>query len=487
MRIELQDIHKYYGSVKANQGVSLTVRAGSIHGLLGENGAGKSTLMKILTGFTLMTRGRIVLDGKPINMQKPADAARVGIGMLYQEPLDFPSLSARENFQMGAPVRQDNGAVSPADALQKLSRALAFEINPESPVARMTVGERQQLELMRLLAAGVNALVLDEPTTGISAYQKKVLFQALKKLAADGKSVILVSHKLEDVAALCDEVTVLRHGQVTGNAEAPFDTDALLAMMFGQAPESPQKAPRRLGRPLLQLSDVSAMGGRAGLKECSLEIKQGELVGLAGLEGSGQGVFLRVASGLQRSVTGQVTFAEKTLAGKNAFLTFIANGGAFLPGSRLEEGLIPGLSVTEHYALGQIPAGAVVKWPSALDQARKGIAKFNIKGRPQSDVTQLSGGNQQRLLLSFLPRRPKLLLLENPTRGLDIHSAHWVWRHLQRYQAQGAGIVFSSAEIDEILMVAERVIVFHDGVIVDDTPADATDIDRLGRAISGKR
>lgn len=487
MRIELNDIHKYYGTVKANQGVSLTVRAGSIHGLLGENGAGKSTLMKILTGFTPMTRGRIELDGKTVHFQKPADAARAGIGMLYQEPLDFPPLSALENFKLGQQPIAGDGSKSADEILRSLAKALAFDIEPDIPVARLTVGERQQLELMRLLAAGVATLILDEPTTGISAYQKEVLFKALKKLAADGKSVILVSHKLEDVEALCDDVTVLRQGKVTGNAEAPFDTDALLAMMFGKAPETPQKTPRQLGQPVLQVTDVSASGGRAGLKNCSVEVKQGELVGLAGLEGSGQGVFLRVASGLRKCLTGQLKVVGNPLTGKDAFLTFIKTGGAFLPGSRLEEGLIPGLSVTEHYALGQIPSSALVKWPKALDQARQGIEKFNIKGEPQSDVMQLSGGNQQRLLLSFLPRQPKLLLLENPTRGLDIHSAHWVWRHLQQFQAQGTTIVFSSAEIDEILMVAERVIVFHDGVIVDDTPADATDIDRLGRAISGKR
>ncbi len=349
MQIELQEIHKYYGTVKANQGVSLTVRAGSIHGLLGENGAGKSTLMKILTGFTPMTRGQILLDDQAVHFQKPADAARAGIGMLYQEPLDFPPFSALENFQLGQQPIAGDDSKSAADTLRTLAKTLAFDIEPDTPVARLTVGERQQLELMRLLAAGVNALILDEPTTGISAYQKEVLFKALKKLASDGKSVILVSHKLEDVDALCDEVTVLRQGQVSGAANAPFDTDALLAMMFGAAPETPQKAPRQLGRPVLQLTDVSASGGRAGLKNCSVEVKQGELVGLAGLEGSGQGVFLRVAAGLQKCLTGEVKMAGNPLAGKDAFLTFIKTGGAFLPGSRLEEGLIPGLE--RHRAL----------------------------------------------------------------------------------------------------------------------------------------
>jgi simple sugar transport system ATP-binding protein len=214
-------------------------------------------------------------------------------------------------------------------------------------------------------------------------------------------------------------------------------------------------------------------------------VRQGEVVGLAGLEGSGQGVLLRLATGLIRPQRGTLQLAGKEVTGENYF-SFRQKGVVFLPTARLEEGLIAGLSVTEHFALQKNRASFFVKWPLAAKRAKKGIDDFRIKGTPQTLVESLSGGNQQRLLLSFLPPDPILLLLENPTRGLDLESVHWVWQHLHRYCATNTCIVFSSAELDEILMVADRVLVFFDGFIIKDTRTDEADIDELGRAIAGK-
>jgi simple sugar transport system ATP-binding protein len=485
MWIELRDIHKHYGPVKANNGISFTVSPGRIHGILGENGAGKSTLMKVLVGFSQKTSGLILLDGKPVDYKNPARAAELGIGMLYQDPLDFPLLTVLENFMLG----QTSGFAWPCRAFRKqfveMARSFNFFLNPDTPLKILTIGERQQLELLRLLALGIQVLILDEPTTGISSLQKRTLFAALKKLASEGKSVILVSHKLEDVQALCGRVTVLRRGQVTGEMDAPFHAEALLEMMFGTPPEQPERYRQTPGSDVLVMQDVSGSGGRSGLKGCDVVIRQGEIVGLAGLEGSGQGVFLRLAGGLKPPNQGCIRLQGFDMSRRDHHM-FRHRGVTFLPADRLEEGLIPGLSITEHFALLTERKGLVVPWQHARQAAAERIKRFRIKGRPDSAVQDLSGGNQQRLLLSFLPSSPVLLLLENPTRGLDVDSVNWVWQHLQAYCQQQTSIVFSSSELDEILMVADRVLVFFNGRMIMDVEASRTDVQTLGRAIAGK-
>jgi len=485
MQIELQNIHKHYGPVKANNGVSLKVAPGRVHGILGENGAGKSTLMKILAGFSQKTSGSILIDGKPVDYRGPAHAARLGIGMLYQDPLDFPLLSVLENFMLG----QTDGIAEQKTKFRKdfidLAESLNFALDPDAAVKFLTIGERQQLELLRLLALGIQVLILDEPTTGISSTQKTTLFDSLKQLAADGKSIILVSHKLEDVEALCDEVTVLRQGRVTGEMGQPFDAVRLMEMMFGTPPTPPERVALTPGNDVLELRNVSGVGGRSGLKDCSLVIRQAEIVGLAGLEGSGQAVFLRLAGGIQQATGGSILVAGRTMDSRNHHV-FQQHGVAFMPASRLEEGLIAGMSIIEHFALQQNRNSFMVKWLAARSLASERIQNFRIKGTPDSLVEALSGGNQQRLLLSFLPENPKLLLLENPTRGLDVDSVIWVWQHLQGYCRRRTGIVFSSSELDEILMVSDRVLVFFNGRIIKDVESAQTDVHELGMAIAGK-
>lgn len=483
--LELQDIHRYFGTVQANRGIDLTVKPGRIHGILGENGAGKSTLMKILAGYLPMTRGRILLDGTEVRYASPNEASSLGIGMLYQDPMDFPMLSVIENFMIG----QVSGVASAGETYRRkfseLVQEFDFTLRPDTPVHLLTIGERQQLEILRLLSIGARVLILDEPTTGISTTQKEILFSALKKLAAEGRSVILVSHKLEDVDALCDTVTVLQDGRVSGAMDQPFDSTTLLSMMFGAPPESSRHIHRPTSQTILRLDNVSAAGGRTGLSGCSIQVRRGEVVGLAGLEGSGQGVLLRVAAGLLRPRKGTIHLDNHNMT-HQGYHAYRKAGAAFLPASRLEEGLIRGLTITEHCALQQQGRSFLVDWHEAHAGARKKIAGFQVMGSPGSVVESLSGGNQQRLLLAFLPERPRLLLLENPTRGLDLESVHWVWNHLDAYCEQGTSIVFSSSELDEILLAADRVLVFFEGRIIKDVLASRTNVMELGRALAGR-
>jgi simple sugar transport system ATP-binding protein len=486
MRVDLVDIRKHYGFVKANDGVNLTVAPGEIHGLLGENGAGKSTLMKILSGFTARTSGSIVVDGRPADYRSTAEAFRFGIGMLYQDPLDFPQMTIVDNFALGQAGTVSLRWEAFKARFQKLADSFHFHLNPDAPVNSLTVGERQQLELLRLLSSGIQVLILDEPTTGISSAQKELLYTALRRLAGEGKSVLLVSHKLEDVETLCDRVSVLRLGRVTGSMVRPFDTEEILKMMFGAKPHTPMRSAQPSGSEMLVMQRVSSSGGRCGLVDCSVVIREGEVVGLAGLEGSGQEVFLRVACGLKQPQKGVIRFLGKTIIYDN-YNYFRLLGAYFLPASRLEEGLIPGLTITEHLTLQDERRPFRVDYAEATETAASRIANFRIKGLPQTSVEELSGGNQQRLLLSFLPPKPHLLLLENPTRGLDLESVNWVWGHLQSFSRNGTSIVFSSPELDEILMLAHRVLVFFNGRIIMDVPAAAASVQEIGRAIAGKQ
>ena len=484
MGIILRDIHKHYGKVHANNGITIQIAEGSIHGILGENGAGKSTLMKILAGYVRKTKGTILLSGKPVEYREPSEATRLGIGMLYQDPLDFLSLSVLENFMMGRSSGLSSKEARYRKQLRELAEAFSFELDPDRAVRELTVGERQQLELLRLLALGVAVLILDEPTTGITSLQRQLLFEALKKLAGQQKTILFVSHKLEDVEILCDRVTVLREGRVSGEMERPYDTAGLLQWMFGVPPAPPPCAEGRLGKVTLAMEQVSAPGGRSGLRQCTVTIHEGEVVGLAGLAGSGQDVFLRVAAGLQKPREGRVQVVSENMAGKD-YHSFKAKGVTFLPTARLEEGLISGLTITEHLALQQTQ-GVQILWNEARKEAAQKIGRFRIVGSPFSTPESLSGGNQQRLLLALIPEDPRILLLENPTRGLDMESVRWVWEQLVSYTAGGTAILFSSAELDEILQVSDRVLVFYNGTVVKDVRTCDTNVGDLGQAIAGK-
>lgn len=486
MRIDLKDIHKAYGKVMANNGISFSIREGSIHGLLGENGAGKSTLMKILSGYIGKTSGTIKVDGREADFSRPADASRVGIGMLYQDPMDFPQLTVLENFILG----QDHGFFLSSSKKKKefikICANLGFDMDPGKQLKLLTVGERQQLEMVRLISSGARTIILDEPTTGISNDQKTILFDALKKLAEQGKSIVIVSHKLEDVEMLCDRVTVLREGKISGEMEAPFDTQGILSMMFEHMPALPPKTQAFSDKTVLSVKNIHASGGRTGLKDCSMTVKTGEIIGLAGLEGSGQEILLRALSGVKKVFNGKIKVSDRDLTGKGVS-SFKDAGVYFLPTNRLVESLIPGMSMEEHCALNGDGASFFINMKAARNAAMDKIKRFRIKGRSDSLVESLSGGNQQRFMLSLLPETPKILLLENPTRGLDVESANWVWSILTGYaKSSGTAIIFTSPEIDEIMSISSRIMVFFDGKTITDIPAEKASSQELGKAIAGK-
>lgn len=484
MKVELRDIHKTFGSVHANAGINLTIEAGTIQGLLGENGAGKSTLMKILSGFIRADQGDILLDGRPTVIHSPADAIRAGVGMLHQDPLDFPPMRVIENFILGLESGLLTGLGEARKDLKALSEQFSFSLDPDAFVDSLTVGERQQLEILRLIWLGAKVLIFDEPTTGISGAQKERLFAALRLLADQKKTVLFVSHKLEDVEGLCDRVAVLRQGYLVGEAQPPYVTKQLVEMMFGKAISVGERAPNVGSGLNLNLRAISAEDYHLAIRDLSLDVRRGEIIGLAGMEGSGQDLFLRAVAGLVRTVGGRIFVCEQDLTGRS-YHGFKNQGVAFLPAARLEEGMVPGLSLTEHFILAEKAQSFFVDWEQGAQLAQTRIQEFNVRGTPASTVESLSGGNQQRALLALLRDPLNLLLLEHPTRGLDIESTIYIWKKLRERCQQGTSILFVSADLEEILRYSDRVLVFFAGEVTPPLEADQLTTDKLGELIGG--
>jgi ABC-type uncharacterized transport system ATPase subunit len=485
MDVEFRDIHKTFGSVHANVGINLKIRARTIQGVLGENGAGKSTLMKVLSGFIQADHGEILLDEKPVTIHSPADAIRLGVGMLHQDPLDFPPMRVIDNFILGCKGGLLMGQGEAAKDFKKLADQFSFSIDPDSYVDSLTVGERQQLEILRLIWLGARVLIFDEPTTGISAAQKVKLFAALRLLAEQGKTVLFVSHKLEDVEGLCDRVAVLRQGYLVGEAQPPYSTKNLVEMMFGKVISAGERCPCAGSKSTLCLNNLSVEDYRLTIKDVSLDVCAGEVIGLAGMEGSGQDLFLRAVSGMTRTVGGKILLYGRNLTGRS-YQTFKKHGVAFLPAARLEEGLVPGLTLTEHFVLAEEGKDFFINWDKGRQLAQNRIKEFNVRGTPANTVESLSGGNQQRALLALLRDPLVLLLLEHPTRGLDIESVIYIWSKLKERCRQGTSILFISSDLEEILQYSDRVIVFFSGQVTPPLDAASLTTDKLGELIGVK-
>lgn len=522
MHIELRHIHKRFGPVHANNDINLTFGSGQIIGILGENGAGKSTLMKILSGFQAADSGEIWLDGEHVAYTGPEAAIQHGIGMLQQDPLDVAAFTVLENFVYGQPGRLLPDRKAAVRHLGELTRRFGFELDADTPIAQLTIGQRQQLEIVRLLALGVRTLILDEPTTGISAEQKTILFDALRTLASrDSMTVLLVSHKLEDVIALCNEVAVLRAGRVVGTREMPATTGQLVTMMFGQEikPQTRERPDLSAAPVALELDKVTLRGKRVTVENFSLQVRAGEVIGLAGLDGSGQEMALRAAVGLEKPQSGRVLvqgatiFANRlerwlanledvlrssehlfiprflvsllrVLVSDQPYRRFLQRGVAFGAAGRLEEGLVAGLTLTEHIAI-VTERKALVDWRRAARHTAAQMKTYDVRGRPESRIETLSGGNQQRMLMALMPEQPVVMVLEQPTRGLDVDSARWIWQQLLSRQARGTAILFSSPELDELVAYSDRILVFYTGQVFEVPDARHTNADEIGHLIGG--
>lgn len=502
MQIAVHNLTKLFGTLRANDGLSLSFAGGQIHGVLGENGAGKSTLMKLISGYMRPDAGTIAVDGQTLTLAGPGDALRAGIGMVHQEPLDVPGFTALENLLCAAPGRAIPHRAAGRSLLTRMAERLHFTLDPDTPIAQMTVGQRQQLEIVRLLACGARTLILDEPTTGITAAQARALFIALRQLVAEGRTVLFVSHKLDEVAELCHTVSILRAGRaVEAQLPMPQPQERLLQLMFGSnwtTGSAPVDVPSTsiptdtLSTPIpppvpavatWRLEGVTAREGNVQLQNLTLELPPGRIIGLAGLDGSGQQILLRLLAGRMRPEMGRVLVSGVDLTTASA-IAYRQAGIEYLPADRMLDGVVGAMSLTDHFALLQ-RGTALVDWPAAERQARAAIAGYAIKATPQTPLLSLSGGNQQRAMLALVPADCRGLACEQPTRGLDVASARAIWARLLDRRTAGCTIVFASPDLDELMTYSDEVLVFFAGRVSQPLPRTDLSSARLAELIGG--
>lgn len=458
MHVQIRNLHKSFGSVHANNDICVEFAAGQIHGILGENGAGKSTLMKLLAGVYRPDAGEIAINEKTVQLGTPRRSIDAGIGMVAQDPVDVPVFSVIENIACG--IHMPSIPELSAQIVDWCNR-LGFQFSPDTRISALTVGQRQQVDIVRLLIAGSNVLILDEPTTGITSSQVQSLFQALRTIVATGKTVLFVTHKLDEVVALCHTVTVLRAGKMVGTQhQMPISQQTMLEAMFGTVTtQSHSQLHHESFASVVArwtLSQIMIHEQTLQIGPLNFNIPEGTIIGLAGLEGSGQRPFMQLLAGLRRPDAGSVVYNAKPFRYDHPDVVY-------LPADRLHEGIIGDMSLTEHIRL--LRDGLLQSGESAEAKARQLIADYAIKATPDMPLRMLSGGNQQRAMLALIADHVTGIVLEHPTRGLDAVSAQGIWQRLRVRRQTGTTVVFFSADLEEVLQYADLVLVFFGGKI----------------------
>ena len=495
--LELRGITKSFPGIVANDHVDLDLRKGEVHALLGENGAGKSTLMNVLYGLYRPDEGEILINGKQAELGSPKAAIENGIGMVHQHFMLIPVMTVAENIVLATePVR--NGVLLDYAAAEKrvreISTRFGLAVDPRATVQDITVGQQQRVEILKALYRGADILILDEPTAVLTPQEAHELFEILKSLTEQGKSIIFISHKLEEVTEIADRITVLRRGKKIETLPAAGATEQSLAtLMVGrEVLLRVDKRPANPTAPLLQVEDliVEDDRGLTKVKGVSLEVRGGEIVGIAGVDGNGQTELIDAITGLRRSVSGSVTVDGQDVTAANAQDSLDAGLG-HIPEDRQRRGLVLDFSIAENLALHDYdhPPASRFGWlyPKRLiEKAAKLIREFDVRGGgPQTRAAGLSGGNQQKVILAReIDRNPKVLIAAQPTRGLDVGAIEFVHRRLVEERDEGRAVLLVSLELEEILSLSDRILVIFEGEIVGEFAPGVTE-EELGIAMIG--
>ncbi len=482
--VELRGIDKRFGEVHANCDVSLAVRAGTIHGIVGENGAGKSTLMGILYGYYQPDRGEILVRGEPTAIRSAQDALAAGIGMVHQHFMLVEPFTVVENVVLGAEggFRLELALARARAALQRLGRDYHLEVDPDARVADLSVGQRQRVEILKALYRGADVLILDEPTAVLTPAEADHLFRILGSLRDEGKAVVLITHKLREIRAVTDVVTVMRQGRIVATLPtAETSAEQLAELMVGRAVSlRVDKPPARPGQSLLEVTDlvVEDALGVERVKRVSFTVRRGEIVGVAGVAGNGQSELLEALAGIRPAKSGQVRVRGGRLA--------------HVPEDRQRMGLIMAFAAEESAILGYHDEAAyngmiLLRRAAVAASFRRQATEYDIRPANGSLPTSaFSGGNQQKIVLAReLDRNPDVLLVGQPTRGVDIGAIEFVHRRLVALRDAGKALLVVSVELDEIMALADRILVMHDGRIVGDMPRAAATEQVLGLLMAG--
>ena len=490
--VEMLGITKTFGDLIANDNVDFQLRKGEIHALLGENGAGKTTLMRILYGLYRQDVGIIKVDGKPIDIHSPKDAIANGIGMVTQHFALVPPLSVAENIVLG---NTDGFVVNRAVIEEKVGAAaqrFGIEIDPKTLVRHLAVGQRQRVEILKALYRNAKVLILDEPTAVLVPQEVDALFETLNRLKADGLSVIFISHKLHEVTQITDRVTVLRDGKLIGTVDTSSMSQSKLAAMmvgretFGVTRKDEEKAPQKVTLLIRNLCAKNDQGMQT-LTNISLEVHEGEILGIAGVGGNGQMELAETLCGVRPCASGSIKLDGKELIGKSP-AGFTQAGVGRIPEDR-HEGMVGDLTVTENLALehlNEYTHNGVLDHKAIRRQSEALIQQYQIKAKPNDPIRTLSGGNMQKVLLArVLSRNPKAVIVPQPTRGLDVGATDYVRQQLLEQRERGAAVLLISEDLDEILALSDRIAVIYEGEIVGILPAAEATPERLGLLMSG--
>jgi simple sugar transport system ATP-binding protein len=492
-RLILRGITKRYPTILANDHVDLTVGVGEIHALMGENGAGKSTLMKIVYGVTRPDEGSIEWEASAVIIDSPATARRLGVGMVFQHFALFETLTVAENIALALDERLTPAALAPR--IREVADRYGLPIDPQRLVHSMSVGERQRVEIVRCLLQSPKLLIMDEPTSVLTPQAVQQLFDTLRRLAAEGMSILYISHKLDEIRTLCDTATVLRAGRVSGTARPSEESNASLArLMVGNDLDERPLQPREAGEVRLRVGAYSRASREpfgTALHDITLEVRAGEIVGIAGVSGNGQKELLEALSGEAVGAhQGSISLCGRPVENLGAAQRR-GLGLGFVPEERLGRGAVPAMSLTDNALLTGQSAGmvgwGVVRRSVARDSARATIAAFNVKcGSEQSAAERLSGGNLQKFIVGREIRlAPKVMLVAQPTWGVDVGAAQLIHRALIALRDSGSAVLVISEELEELFTICDRIAVLSAGRLSPALPRVELTVEKVGMLMAG--
>jgi general nucleoside transport system ATP-binding protein len=497
VRLELRGVTKRYGALVANDGIDLTVEPGQIHALLGENGAGKSTLMNVLYGLTQPDEGEILADGQPVTLRTPKDAIKAGFGMVHQHFMLVPVFTVAENVTLGAERTRRFGLLnrhSMRNEVRDLSERYGLRVDPDALIEELPVGVQQRVEIIKALVRDAQVLILDEPTSVLTPGETQELFAIMRQLQAGGRSIIFISHKLKEVQEIADVITVIRRGRVVGQRPPTATDEELAALMVGrQVSLQVSKAPATPGDVVLAVSGLHVPDdrGQDAVAGVSFEVRAGEILGIAGVQGNGQTELCEALMGLRPASAGTVALSGQDITAAVP-RERIRAGIGYVPEDRQADGMVAGFSVADNMVLDVYDQPPYARHGIALDlaaaraNATARVTQFDVRTTSvDTPAGTLSGGNQQKVILAReLGRELRMLLASQPTRGLDVGSIEFVHKRIIEERDKGLAVVLISAELDEIYALADRIAVMYEGRITGVRPPTVP-VEELGMLMAG--